>query len=59
MDNIYLLWNVEQLFRAIEETKMHKFLSSDEKDELIYEYLMRIMELKSHAGEQETSDSLA
>ena len=50
MDNIYLSWNVEQLFRAIEETKMHKFLLSDEKDELIYEYLMRIMELKSQLG---------
>ena len=50
MDNIYLLWNVEQLFRAIEETKTHKFLLSDEKDELIYEYLMRIMELKSQLG---------
>ena len=49
MDNIYLLWNLEQLFRAIEETKTHKFLSLNEKDELIYEYLMRIMELKSPA----------
>ena len=53
MDNIYLSWNVEQLFRAIEETKTHKFLSLNEKDELIYEYLLRIMEFKSPACEQD------